>query len=93
MTHAQSHRAGPDLAETLPVICLITADEDFQGEIEAELAPWYRVRRRNHYGDAAIWVRESGLRPCWSISIPRATRPTPASGCCASCASWSAAWS
>src|ERR1700728_82093 len=44
--------------ETLPVVCLITADEDFQGEIEAELAPWYQVRHRNHYGDVAIWVRE-----------------------------------
>jgi DNA-binding NtrC family response regulator len=45
-------------AENLPVICLITADQDFHGEIEAELAPWYQVRYRNHYGDAAIWVRE-----------------------------------
>ena len=50
--------AGALPKETLPVVCLLTADEDFQGEIEAELAPWYRVRHRNHYGDAAIWVRE-----------------------------------
>ena len=51
--------AGPDLAETpLPAVCLITADEDFQGEIESELAPWYRVCRRNHYADTALWVRE-----------------------------------
>jgi DNA-binding NtrC family response regulator len=51
--------AGPDLAETfLPAVCLITADEDFQGEIESELAPWYRVWRRNHYTDTALWVRE-----------------------------------
>jgi DNA-binding NtrC family response regulator len=50
---------GPDLAETpLPAVCLITADEDFQGEIESELAPWYRVWRRNHYLDTALWVRE-----------------------------------
>jgi DNA-binding NtrC family response regulator len=53
---------GPDPGSSpegdLPTICLITADEDFQGEIEAELAPWYQVRHRNHYGDAAIWVRE-----------------------------------
>jgi DNA-binding NtrC family response regulator len=50
---------GPDLVEeTLPVVCLITADEDFQGEIESELAPWYRVRRRNDYVDTALWVRE-----------------------------------
>ena len=52
------NRAGVPSEETLPLICLITADEDFQAEIEAELAPWYRVRHRNHYGDAAIWVRE-----------------------------------
>jgi DNA-binding NtrC family response regulator len=50
---------GPDLVEeTLPVVCLITADEDFQGEIESELSPWYRVRRRNDYVDTALWVRE-----------------------------------
>jgi DNA-binding NtrC family response regulator len=50
---------GPDpVEETLPVVCLITADEDFQGEIESELAPWYRVCRRNHYVDTALWVRE-----------------------------------
>ena len=50
---------GPDLVEeTLPVVCLITADEDFQGEIESELAPWYRVCRRNDYVDTALWVRE-----------------------------------
>jgi DNA-binding response OmpR family regulator len=53
---------GPDIAtsaeEVLPTVCLITADENFQGEIEAELAPWYHVRHRNHYVDAAIWVRE-----------------------------------
>ncbi len=52
------HRSTGVADETLPAICLITADEDFQGEIEAELAPWYRVRHRNHYGDTAIWVRE-----------------------------------
>src|SRR3984957_16089295 len=54
--------AGPDPGtspeDTLPTVCLITADENFQGEIEAELSPWYQVRHRNHYGDAAIWVRE-----------------------------------
>jgi DNA-binding NtrC family response regulator len=53
---------GPDAVtsaeETLPTACLITADVHFQGEIEAELAPWYLVRHRSHYGDAAIWVRE-----------------------------------
>jgi DNA-binding NtrC family response regulator len=50
---------GPDLAETsLPAVCLITADEDFQGEIESELAPWYRMCHRNHYADTALWVRE-----------------------------------
>jgi DNA-binding NtrC family response regulator len=50
---------GPDLVEeTLPVVCLITADEDFQGEIESELSPWYQVRRRNDYVDTALWVRE-----------------------------------
>jgi DNA-binding NtrC family response regulator len=44
--------------ETLPVVCLITADEDFFSGIEPELTPWYQVMHRAHYGDAAIWVRE-----------------------------------
>src|ERR1700678_2418693 len=52
------HRSTGFADETLPAICLITADEEFQSEIEAELALWYRVRHRNHYGDTAIWVRE-----------------------------------
>jgi DNA-binding NtrC family response regulator len=51
-----AEEASPD--ESLPVVCLITADENFQKEIEPELAPWYQIRYRNHYGDAAIWVRE-----------------------------------
>ncbi len=40
------------------MICLITADQDFRREIEAELAPWYQVVYRDHYGGAAVWVRE-----------------------------------
>jgi DNA-binding NtrC family response regulator len=46
------------MPDPLPVVCLITADENFQREIEPELTPWYQIRYRNHYGDAAIWVRE-----------------------------------
>jgi DNA-binding NtrC family response regulator len=56
-----AHRAsGPEglPEDTLPVVCLMTADEEFHREIEAELAPWYKTAFRNHYGDAAIWVRE-----------------------------------
>jgi DNA-binding NtrC family response regulator len=52
------HRATGLAEETLPVVCLLTADEDFLGGIEPELAPWYQVRHRNHYRDAALWVRE-----------------------------------
>src|SRR5580698_1706518 len=48
--------------ETLPVVCLITADEEFLSGIEPELAPWYQVAHRNHYGDVAIWVREQRAR-------------------------------
>src|ERR1700744_4999031 len=51
--------SGSDLAETsLPAVCLITADKDFQGEIESELGPWYRVAPRNHYLDPPLWARE-----------------------------------
>jgi DNA-binding NtrC family response regulator len=51
-------RPGGADEENLPVVCLLTADEDFGAEIEPELAPWYQVAHRNHYKDAAIWVRE-----------------------------------
>src|SRR5271156_4759300 len=44
--------------ESLPVVCLLTADQDFGAEIEPELAPWYEVVHQDHYKDAAIWVRE-----------------------------------
>jgi DNA-binding NtrC family response regulator len=56
MPNPQGSIASPQ--ETSPVVCLLTADDAFHGEIEAELAPWYRVCHRNHYGDAALWVRE-----------------------------------
>ena len=56
------NRIGPvpgNLAEeSLPGVCLITADVSFQEEIESELAPWYRVHHRNYYDNAAIWLRE-----------------------------------
>ncbi len=52
------HRSIALADETLPVVCLITADEEFLSEIEPELAPWYQVRHRKHFGDTAIWVRE-----------------------------------
>ena len=52
------HRSTGLADETLPVVCLITADEEFLSGIEPELTPWYQVAHRNHYGDAAIWVRE-----------------------------------
>jgi len=52
------HRSTGLADETLPVVCLITADEEFLSEIEPELAPWYQVRHRKQFGDTAIWVRE-----------------------------------
>jgi DNA-binding response OmpR family regulator len=56
------YRTGPApgvlAEESLPGVCLITADVSFQEEIESELAPWYRVHHRNHYDNAAIWLRE-----------------------------------
>jgi DNA-binding NtrC family response regulator len=41
-----------------PRVCLITADVDFLSGIEPELAPWYQLAHRNHYRDAALWIRE-----------------------------------
>jgi DNA-binding NtrC family response regulator len=53
---------GNSPSEPHPIVCLITADKDFIGGIEPELAPWYSVTHRNHYEDAAIWVREQRAR-------------------------------
>jgi DNA-binding NtrC family response regulator len=55
---AHPHRSTGLADETLPVVCLITADEEFLSEIEPELTPWYQVRHRKQFGDTAIWVRE-----------------------------------
>ena len=84
---------GPDTEDALPTVCLITADVHFQGEIEAELAPWYLVRHRSHYGDAAIWVREHRAQ---AVLVDIDTQGEDAHAGVVSfgnCASWSVDWS
>jgi DNA-binding NtrC family response regulator len=50
----------PALAHsTLPAVCVVTADEEFLGELVPELIPWFRVVLRKNYDDLARWTREA----------------------------------
>jgi DNA-binding NtrC family response regulator len=44
---------------TLPVVCIVTADDDFIKEGIPELVPWFQVVIRNSYEDLARWTREA----------------------------------
>ncbi|MBB6144762.1 DNA-binding NtrC family response regulator [Silvibacterium bohemicum] len=57
------NRAGseaPAIAHTsLPVVCIVTADDDFIREAILELIPWFQVVIRNDYEDLARWTKEA----------------------------------
>jgi DNA-binding NtrC family response regulator len=55
-------RSTRDPKDSLPSICVVTADKSFLDEIVPELAPWYRVVFRQSYDDLARWLREEGVR-------------------------------
>jgi DNA-binding NtrC family response regulator len=42
----------------LPVVCIVTADDDFVREAMPELIPWFQVVIRNTYDDLARWTKE-----------------------------------
>jgi DNA-binding NtrC family response regulator len=43
----------------LPVVCLVTADEEFHEDLVPELLPWFQVVFRETYKDLARWTREA----------------------------------
>jgi DNA-binding NtrC family response regulator len=45
--------------KALPVVCVVTTDEDFLEELVPELLPWFQVVLREGYDDLARWTREA----------------------------------
>jgi len=43
----------------LPVVCIVTTDEDFLDELTPELLPWFQVVVRQSYKDLVRWSREA----------------------------------
>src|ERR1700754_392710 len=46
---------------TLPVVCLVTADDEFLNILIPELIPWFQVVVRDDYVDLARWTREENV--------------------------------
>jgi len=49
---------GEDAA--LPVVCVVTTDQQFLDELVPELIPWFQVVLRADFEDLARWTREAG---------------------------------
>ena len=43
----------------LPVVCAVTADEDFLEDLIPELMPWFQLVQRKSLDDLARWTREA----------------------------------
>jgi DNA-binding NtrC family response regulator len=54
-------RSSPLLHSTLPVVCLVTADDEFLNTLVRELIPWFQVVVREDYLDLARWTREEDV--------------------------------
>ena len=42
-----------------PIVCIVTADNEFRSLLTTELLPWFKVVARENYEDLARWTRES----------------------------------
>lgn len=58
---AAGSEATPLPHSTLPVVCIVTIDDDFIREIMPELLPWFQVVVRDTYEDLVRWTREAGV--------------------------------
>ena len=47
------------LQAALPLVCIVTLDQEFLDELTVELVPWFRVVVRDGYDDLARWAREA----------------------------------
>ena len=55
-----SPHAPPDPRRgALPVVCIVTSDEEVHAELVPELLPWFRVEVRRNSNDLARWTREA----------------------------------
>jgi DNA-binding NtrC family response regulator len=45
----------------LPMVCVVTVDEEFLELLGPELSPWFKVIVRDSYAGLARWTRESGV--------------------------------
>ncbi len=51
-------KSSPPPHSTLPVVCLVTADDEFLNTLVPELIPWFQIVVREDYVDLARWTRE-----------------------------------
>src|SRR5271168_1055708 len=51
--------ASPIAHMALPVVCLVTADEEFHQDLIPELLPWFQVIIRDNYEGLARWTRQT----------------------------------
>jgi DNA-binding NtrC family response regulator len=60
--HSRETKAGPKSSppphSTLPVVCLVTADDEFLNTLVPELIPWFQIVVREDYVDLVRWTRE-----------------------------------
>jgi DNA-binding NtrC family response regulator len=54
-------KPSPPLHSALPVVCLVTADDEFLNTLVVELMPWFQVVVREDYVDLARWSREENV--------------------------------
>jgi DNA-binding NtrC family response regulator len=55
-----SPRLNPDMSHlALPVVCLVTADDEFHQDLLPELVPWFQVVVRKTFKDLVRWTREA----------------------------------
>jgi DNA-binding NtrC family response regulator len=45
----------------LPVVCIVTVDEEFLGVVTPELSPWFQVMVRGNYDDLVRLTHEAGV--------------------------------
>jgi len=62
-TPRKSPKAEADSAPEveLPIVCIVTVDEDFVDDLSRELAPWCHVVVRDSYEGLTLWTRETGV--------------------------------
>ncbi|HUX45281.1 MAG TPA: sigma-54 dependent transcriptional regulator [Terracidiphilus sp.] len=60
-TKLQGKKSSHALRASLPVVCVVSADEEFLEVLTPELLPWFHVVTREHYEDLARWTREADV--------------------------------